>query len=120
MRLGFMLAVGLLAILGCSISSTDNDGSPPQLAITHPASGDTVGGQVSIEAVATDDFGVDKVRFLIDGTLLSEQYTPPFRVSWNTSSLLDLSTHTIRVEASDVAKNTSFAQIVVIVRPGPH
>lgn len=115
------LLLGLALVLaGCSAGSTAADGSPPLVAITAPADGATVNGQVSIDVTAIDDFGVDKVRIYVDNNLLTELYTPPFHAVWNTSdpSILDNSVHTIKAEALDVARNFQTQQIAVTVSKG--
>ncbi len=82
------LVAALLCSLGCGGgTSAPSDGSSPQVRIDAPAAGATVGGQVSIDVTATDNFGVDKVRILVGGTLLQELYTSPFHAVWNTSQL---------------------------------
>ena len=114
-------SLGALALLSCG--STDPnpvDSQPPIVAITAPVDGATVNGQVSIDVTAIDDFGVDKVRILVDNTLLIELYTAPFHAVWNTSSLTDNSTHAIKVEAFDVAGNFRTQQIGVTVSRGPN
>ncbi len=115
--LGLALA---LASGACGTGGSEpSDGNPPQLAITAPLPGATVSGQVSIDVTAVDDFGVDKVRILVDGTLLVELFTPPFHVTWNTNLLPDNSQHTIRAEAYDVAKNTASQEVHVTILRGP-
>ena len=112
------LMAGMLGMAGCSGGPTGADGSSPQVHIDAPAAGATVGGQVSIDVSAIDDFGVDKVRILVDGVLLQEVYTSPFHATWNTSALTNGSVHTIRIEAFDVAKNVGTTQIQVTVQNG--
>jgi len=116
-------SLGLLALLGCG--STDPnpvDSQPPIVAITAPVDGATVNGQVAIDVTAVDDFGVDQVRIFIDNgaTPLATLYTAPFHAIWNTSSLLDNSSHSIKAEAFDVAGNFRTQQIVVTVSRGPN
>ena len=113
---GSLFAVVVAGLVGCSLGTDDSvDGSAPQVAIATPAAGATVGGQVRIEVLAIDDAGVDKVRILVDGTLLAEVFTQPYIATWNTSQITNGSNHTIRAEASDAAKNTSISQITVTV-----
>ena len=118
----FQSGIVSLALLGlAACGSTDpnpSDGSAPIVAITAPVQGAMVNGTVSIDVSAVDDFGVDKVRILIDGTLLIELYSSPYHANWNTSSLNDNSTHVIRVEATDVAGNLASQQISVTVLRG--
>ncbi|HEU5220244.1 MAG TPA: Ig-like domain-containing protein, partial [Gemmatimonadales bacterium] len=77
-----------------------------------------VGGSVAIDVTAVDDIGVDKVRFLVDGNLINELFTPPFHTIWNTQALTDNTTHIIRIEALDVAQNLGSQQITVTVQNG--
>jgi hypothetical protein len=112
-----LTTVGLAAGCGGG-SSGPSDGSAPQIVITAPAAGATVGGQVSIDADVTDDFGVDVVHIYVDDTLKITEFTPPFHYLWNTSSLPDSSTHSIKVDAMDVAKNLSLQTITVTVSRG--
>lgn len=118
----FLLRAAMLGAAACGGGTAGpSDGSSPQVRIDAPVAGATVGGQVSIDVTAVDNFGVDKVRILIDGVLLNnaEIYTAPFHATWNTSSLADGSVHTIRVEALDVAKNIGTTSIQVTVQNGP-
>ena len=118
-RLWSGLAAGLVVLAGCGGgSSGPSDGSSPQVRIDAPTAGATVGGQVSIDVTVTDDFGVDQVRILIDGTLLTTIYSAPYHVNWNTSGLTNGSSHVIRVEALDAAKNVGTSQISVTVQNG--
>jgi len=111
-----VLSLALAGLAACgSTDPNPSDGSAPIVAITAPVQGATVSGTVSIDVSAFDDFGVDKVRILIDGTLLIELYSAPFHANWNTSALADNSTHVIRVEALDVAQNISSQQITVTI-----
>jgi hypothetical protein len=115
------LGLSVMAASGCgSTDPNPADFSPPDIAITSPTDGATVNGQVSIDATVTDDFGVDKVRIFVDSHLLAEQYTPPFHTIWNTSSETDNSTHVIKIEAQDLAKNLKTKQISVTVSRGPN
>ena len=119
MRCSFLALGAVVAGLGCSTGPTSNDNAAPLILITSPTDGAQVSGQVSIDAVVTDDVsGVDKVRFLIDGVELAVVYTSPYHATWNTASVTNNSTHAIRVEATDVAKNVSFRSIGVTVSRG--
>ncbi len=102
-------------------SSLPSDGSAPSVRIDAPLAGADVGRQVTIDVTAIDDHGVDVVRYLIDNVLLIEQRTPPpFQVFWSTNLVPDSSSHTITVEALDVAKNKGFQSITVRVVKGLH
>ena len=108
-----------LTLAGCAIGTGPAvDGSSPQVRIDAPAANATVSNQVPIDITAIDDVGIDKIRVLIDGVLLTEIFTPPFRTLWNSQSVPNNTSHVIRVEAQDLAKNLGSAQISVTVRNG--
>lgn len=109
--------LGVAAACG-STSANPSDGSPPQVLITAPVDQATVGGQVSFDADVTDDFGVDVVHFFVDDVVVSTQYTPPFHYVWNTAAVADQSTHVLKVDALDIAKNHGLASIHVTVSRG--
>lgn len=115
--LAFLSAAALLG--SCSLSNGPAaDGSAPLVGIDAPAANATVAGSVAIDVTAVDDFGVDKVRILIDGVLLAELFSTPFHAIWNTQSVTNNSSHVIRVEASDVAGNVGSKSITVTVQNG--
>ena len=109
-----LLAAGVTA--GC-LASTElpPDAIPPQVQITAPQAGDTVGGGVSVEVSANDNYSVEVVRILIDGTLRGTFYARPYQVLWGTFGLANNSSHTIVAEAVDGANNVGRAQISVVV-----
>ena len=115
----FLLASGLAAA-GCGVGSGTSIDAAPIVTITAPVEGATVGNNVNIAATVFDDFRVDKVRFLIDGTQLPDgvQFDPPFSINWNTQTVTDHAQHVIRVEATDNAGNIGFKQITVLVVRG--
>ncbi|MHA1228420.1 MAG: Ig-like domain-containing protein [Candidatus Hodarchaeales archaeon] len=43
------------------------DTTAPTVSITSPADGATVSGTVTVEASASDNVGVDRVEFFVDG-----------------------------------------------------
>lgn len=90
------------------------DATPPGVTITAPANAATVAGTISITATATDNLGVQKVRFWVDGTYLSYDMNAPYAKAWNTTSVAN-SAHTIRVQAVDWLENVSETTIVVNV-----
>jgi vibriolysin len=75
--------------------------NPPTVAITSPAAGSQVSGAVAVAATASDDGSVARVRFeLPDGTS-SEDTTAPYGVSWNSTTVADGPSYTIRATAYD-------------------
>lgn len=112
----WLLGVGILA-LACSSTGT-SDGSAPLVAFTHPLTGDTVNGTVSIDVEAFDDFGIDKVEIYVNNTLLTTLFTPPYHTTWNTSSLQDSTTYTLKAQAFDLSQNFQSKNIQVVLIKG--
>ncbi|MCX7796947.1 MAG: clostripain-related cysteine peptidase [bacterium] len=90
------------------------DTIPPSVSITNPTDGQTVYGTVIIQATATDDIGVAKVEFYIDGNKVGEDPSSPYEYSWNTDSLQYNSQHTIQAKAYDNANNVGTSSIITV------
>jgi len=96
------------------------DSTPPTVAITSPAGGETLSGTVTITAAASDDTGVAGVQFALDGSNLGAESTAaPFAVAWSTSTIAD-GTHFLTALARDAAGNTTTsAPVSVVVHNAP-
>ncbi len=90
------------------------DTTPPSVSITAPANGATVAGTTTITATATDNLGVQKVRFYVDSTYLGYDSTAPFSMPWNSAAFPNGS-HTVRAQAVDWLENVSEHTITVNV-----
>jgi PKD repeat protein len=73
----------------------------PTITITTPLDGSTVVGLVTIAATASDSGGIATVEFFVDGAVLASVTTPPYEVSWDTSTLAPGSAHTLSATATD-------------------
>jgi len=72
-----------------------------------------------VTASASDNVGVTRVEFYIDGGLSGTDTTSPYSFSWNTTGLVDGSSHTIQSKAYDAANNVgSSTTISVTVNNG--
>ncbi|MBN1329866.1 MAG: caspase family protein [Candidatus Heimdallarchaeota archaeon] len=90
--------------LTVTLSYSSGDTTAPTVSITSPASGATVSGTTTISASASDNVGVTKVEFYIDGSLKGTDTTSPYSYSWVTTGYSDGS-HTIYAKAYDAAGN---------------
>jgi hypothetical protein len=90
--------------------------TPPQVTLTSPADGATVQGVVSFSADATDDHGVFRVVFAVDGTAFETDSngTNGWTGSWSSTSVGD-GPHTISATATDTAGQTDTSSITVTV-----
>ncbi|WP_224365338.1 Ig-like domain-containing protein [Hyalangium versicolor] len=94
------------------------DTTPPTVALTAPAAGATLTGTVTVTATATDDMGIRKVEFLVDGVVadtetLAFPSPPSFRFYWDTKKSLN-GGHTLEARATDVNGNVSTTPTVSV------
>ncbi|HYM60781.1 MAG TPA: Ig-like domain-containing protein [Thermoanaerobaculia bacterium] len=104
-------------IIANAIAWLANGGTPdtqsPTVSITAPASGATVSGTVAVNATASDNVGVTKVEFYLDGTLKSTDTTSPYSWSWDTTSSSNGS-HTLTAKAYDAAGNIGTSSAIPV------
>lgn len=103
--------VDAYAALQWVAGSVDN---PPTVSITSPANGVTVSGLVNITANASDDNGVSRVGFYVDGVLLGFDLATPYEFAWNSTAVTDGS-HTISATAVDTTSKTATHSVTVTV-----
>lgn len=98
--------------------TVDNDTTAPTTSITAPAAGATVSGTTLVTASASDNVGVTKVEFYLDGVFQASDTTSPYEWSWNTTTSSNGS-HSLSSKAYDAAGNvgTSAAVSVTVSNP---
>lgn len=89
------------------------DTTPPITSVTAPDAGSTVSGVVTISASASDDVGVTKVEFYVDGALSSTDTTSPYGASWTTTAVANGS-HALTAKAYDAAGNVGTSAAVIV------
>jgi cellulose 1,4-beta-cellobiosidase len=94
-----------------SSSSGGGDTTLPTVSLTSPTSNQQFnqGSAVSISANASDNVGVARVEFRIDGTLVSSDTSSPY--SFSTASLA-VGSHTAQARAYDAAGNLANSSTV--------
>jgi len=85
----------------------------PSVSITSPSAGSTVFGTISIQANATDNVGVTKVEFYVDGELKGTDTSSPYSYSWDTTTIAD-GTHTLTAKAYDALVNVGTSSLVTV------
>jgi hypothetical protein len=90
------------------------DTTAPTVSITAPANGASVTGTVSVTAGATDNVGVAKLEFYVNGALQATDTATPYIYSWNTSGLA-AGTYTLTAKAYDNANNIGTSNVSVTV-----
>ncbi len=89
----------------------DLDGVPPSATITAPANNASVSGTIPVSADASDNIGVRRVEFLLDGNLLASDDTAPYSVAWNTANT-SAGAHSLQARAIDLAGNSGSSAAV--------
>jgi poly(hydroxyalkanoate) depolymerase family esterase len=100
--------VGSSAEIMVSVSGGIEDTTAPSVSLAYPANDDTVGGTITLVAVASDDTGVASVEFYVDGQLLGSgnqaAQSGSWTLDWNTTALSP-GAHALKVEARDPRGN---------------
>jgi Tol biopolymer transport system component len=110
-----LIAAAVLS--GCDEKVAGNvDRTPPDAAITSPASGTTASGVgFFVTVTATDDVGIDRVEISVDGGDPVVLTTAPYLAHVVTLSLAEGSPVAISAEAFDAAGNSDVVAISVEV-----
>jgi chitodextrinase len=69
--------------------STPVDTTPPVVSITAPTSGSVLAGTISLAASASDDVGLARVEFLVNGAIVNTTTTAPFGFDWDSKTVAD-------------------------------
>ena len=113
-RLNLLISLVLLSFFTMGQGSTPKDTTPPQVSITNPTNSSTVSGTINIQANATDNKGISKVEFYVDGALKSTDTSSPYAYSWDTAAVSNAA-HTLKAIAYDTSSNKNEAQINITV-----
>ncbi|HSH31552.1 MAG TPA: PA14 domain-containing protein, partial [Candidatus Saccharimonadales bacterium] len=89
------------------------DTTRPTTAITAPTSGAQVSGTTTVSATASDNIGVSKVEFLVDGALKATDTTSPYSFSWDTKTTTNGS-RSLTTKAYDAAGNTTTSTAITV------
>jgi poly(hydroxyalkanoate) depolymerase family esterase len=82
----------------------NSDSVPPSATLTAPVNGAIVSGIVTISANASDNVGVVRVEFLIDGALVASDTSAPYSHAWDSAAGAN-GTRLLRARAIDAAGN---------------
>ncbi|MFZ5814790.1 MAG: S8 family serine peptidase [Bacillota bacterium] len=89
------------------------DSEKPVVKVTSPTAGATLSGPVSITADATDNTGIAKVLFYVDGVEVGSAATAPYSITWDSTRVKD-GDHTIVANAYDAAGNVGISSGVAV------
>jgi len=89
------------------------DTTAPTVKLTSPAANASISGStVNIAATATDNVGVSRVEFFVDGVSVGIDTSSPYSTTWDSSKVAN-GDHQLSVRGYDTAGNTSTDSIVV-------
>lgn len=113
---GYDNATGWGSFNGANLFNSLTQTSPdvPQVSLTSPPSGATVGGRVTVTATASDAMGIAHVDFYADSTLVTSVTTAPY-VATVDSTQLPNGQHTLSAVAYNTAGNSAKSVVTVIV-----
>ncbi len=88
------------------VDNIDDDSIHPNVVIIEPASGQTVSGDVFIDALATDNSGIDRVEFFINADLAYiDSIGPDYNYTWITDIFPDDQDYIISLIGYDLVDN---------------
>jgi hypothetical protein len=92
------------------------DTTPPSASITSPANGATVlrKSVVAIEAQATDNAGVTRVEFFVNGSIVCSGSTGPYSCSWSVPGVRNRE-YRLQTQAYDASGNVGQSAIVRVI-----
>lgn len=111
----FILDVNLCSswYIGRFFGLDNIDSTPPVSSISAPANGASVSGVVTIAANASDNVGVVRVEFLVDGALVASDASAPYSHAWDSASGAN-GTRVLTVRALDAAGNVGTSTAVTV------
>jgi ELWxxDGT repeat protein len=95
------------------LAAGGGDVTPPSVTLTSPAGSETVRGPLPLAAAATDDTGVVRVEFLVDGVTVGADSTAPYALDWSSASGSD-GVKSIAARAIDAAGNEATSAPVTV------
>ena len=104
--------VGTSQTISVTVNWTDT--TPPSVSITSPTNNSNVTDSTLIVVNASDNVGIKKVEFYIDGSLSRTISTVPWQYNWDVRGLSPNSTHTILAKAYDTANNIGTSGTITV------
>ncbi len=86
----------------------------PIVSLTAPTNNQIVSGSTSLTATATDQAGIAKVQFQVDGAAFGSVTTAPYTLNLDTTTLTNNTTHQITAVATDTEGNQASSTTVTI------
>ena len=99
-----------------AINAVIADSAAPAITITSPGNNSVINGIVNVDVRTSDNVGVVKVEYYINGRLVDENTAAPFSYRWQTyGGQYPSGDYYVTAKAFDAAGNSTLAQILVTV-----
>ncbi len=109
----------LVMLSGCTKSDdpvSTADTAAPVVSILYPMNNAMIPDTVIVQVNATDNVGVSKVEFYIDGSLQSTRATAPWEYKWLTNGLAPNSSHIFLAKGYDAANNVGSSPTITVTK----
>jgi hypothetical protein len=101
----------LSPVVEVTVFPRSRDVLPPIIQLMYPLAGSVISGTVTVAVDASDNIGVTRVEFYVDGgTAGNPNYSktsPPWIYNWNTAPWANGGIHTLYIKAFDAAGNAA-------------
>ena len=102
-------------VVSCATTAEPVIDNPPTIIITNPTNGATVSGTIIFSAIASDDKGIAKVDFYVDGSV-KYSITTAGTYSWSLDTTIYANgSHILKAVAVDTNNQTSASEVTVTV-----
>ena len=101
-------------ILTVTVNNQGPDTEVPGVLITGPGDGASISGNLQVSATASDNIGVTRVTFAIDGAWVGKDTSAPYTFNWDSATHAD-GTAKLMAIAYDAAGNSSKHTLYVTV-----
>jgi hypothetical protein len=109
-----------IAFDNIAVNTSFIDMTPPTISLSEPADNAMVKEEVTVSATASDGSAIDRVEFFANGSLIDMDYTAPYSVIWDSSTIAD-GPITLTARAIDMGLNftTSAGRVVMVDNTPP-
>lgn len=85
----------------------------PTVSLTAPLNASNVSGAVVLSADATDNQGISRVEFLVDGRVVGTSTAPPYAATWDSATTAN-GIHSVVARAFDLVGNSASSAAVTV------
>ena len=104
---------GSSAVVSVTVQNPVADSTAPSAQITSPTTGAILSGMASVSAVATDNVGVTRTEWYLNGALMGSSASGSCSFSWNSTAYANGS-YTLQTKAYDAAGNMGTSAAVTV------